>query len=202
MSDAPPPSPARVEPAHARDPHHRHHRHYPHDSHDAHDAHDSHDAHDAPSVKCAVVTVSDTRTIADDASGAAIVELLREGGLDPSLRLLVRDDRDAIQAAILDALAHGARLVVSTGGTGIAPRDVTIEVVEGLLEKRLDGFGEAFRRLSWEQIGARAILSRAVAGTRNDAMICALPGSERAVRLAMKELILPIARHAIGLLDP
>lgn len=165
-------------------------------------AHAHHHHADVNTISAAVITVSDTRTIADDASGAAIVEALRSAGHETTLRLLVRDDRVEIARALDVAIAQHARLVVFTGGTGIAPRDVTIEAVTPRLDKILDGFGEAFRRLSWEQIGARSILSRALAGTVGHCLVVALPGSERAVQLAMTALVVPIAGHAIGLLAP
>lgn len=88
-----------------------------------------------------------------------------------------------------------------SGGTGIAPRDVTYESVEPLIEKRLDGFGEAFRRLSWDEVGARSVLSRAIAGTRGRVLIVALPGSPNAVRLAVDRVLAPILGHAIKLLQ-
>ncbi|MFI5296994.1 MAG: molybdenum cofactor biosynthesis protein B [Polyangiales bacterium] len=160
----------------------------------------AHHRHDVGTIAAAVITVSDTRTIADDASGAAIVEALRAAGHETSLRLLVRDDRVEITRALDVALAQHARLIVLTGGTGIAPRDVTIEAIAPRFDKTLDGFGEALRRLSWDQVGAKSILSRAVAGTIGRALVVALPGSERGVELAMTELVVPIARHAIGLL--
>jgi molybdenum cofactor biosynthesis protein B len=163
-------------------------------------AHSHHNHADVGAIVAAVVTVSDTRTIADDASGAAIVELLRGAGHATGVRLIVRDDRDAIARAVDAAIAQRARLIVVTGGTGIAPRDVTIEAIAPRLDKVLDGFGEAFRRLSWEQIGAKSILSRALAGTIGDALVVVLPGSEAAVRLAMTDLVIPVGAHAVGLL--
>lgn len=155
--------------------------------------------HHAPQtgpLRAAVITVSDTRTLADDKSGDAAERLLRQAGHEVT-RVIVRDERDLIGAAIE---AVGADLVLLTGGTGIAPRDVTFEVVEGLVEKQLDGFGEAFRRLSWDEIGPRAILSRAIAGTRGRQLIVALPGSTAAVELGVSKVLLPVVTHAIGLL--
>ena len=106
-------------------------------------------------------------------------------------------DRAAIVAAIE---GDGADAVVTTGGTGIAPRDQTYEAVDALLEKRLDGFGEAFRRLSWDEVGPRAILSRAVAGTRGRAVLVALPGSVKGVRLAVTQVLGPVLPHMVALL--
>jgi molybdenum cofactor biosynthesis protein B len=114
---------------------------------------------------------------------------------------IVPDEKDAVRAAIEDAITRGAAAVIVTGGTGIAPRDITYEVVESLFEKRLDGFGEAFRRLSWDEIGPRAILSRATAGTIRNALVFALPGSTKAVDLGLTKVILPILSHALDLLS-
>lgn len=162
-------------------------------------AHHKADA-DAGAIRVATVTVSDTRTAADDRGGPALREALGALGFALDAHAIVPDERDAIVLAVERAIEAGARAVVTTGGTGIAPRDVTYEVVSELLEKRLDGFGEAFRRLSWEQVGARSVLSRAVAGTHRGALVFALPGSPKAVTLAVTELIGPLLPHAVGLL--
>lgn len=159
-----------------------------------------HDAHDVAPVPAAVITVSDTRTVEDDTSGATAAELLRGAGHAVISHRIVPDEREAIASAIRAAIAGGARLVVTNGGTGIAARDVTFEAVSAMLDKTLDGFGEAFRRLSWDEIGPRAMLSRALAGTCGRALVVALPGSTKAVRLGMEKLVLPIANHAVGLL--
>jgi len=163
--------------------------------------HDQKDPHDAEPLAVAVVTVSDTRTLEDDASGAAAVELLRAAGHTLLSRVIVPDEREAIARAVRAAVDAGARLVVTNGGTGVAARDVTYEAVSALLDKTLDGFGEAFRRLSWDEIGPRAMLSRAVAGTLGRALVVALPGSTKAVRLGVERLVVPIARHAAGILS-
>lgn len=148
---------------------------------------------------CAVVTVSDTRTLETDRGGAAIVSLLEESGHVALSRTVVPDDPSAIRDAIERALAQDAvQAVITTGGTGISARDGTYEVVSALLEKRLDGFGEIFRMLSYQQIGAAAMLSRACAGLVRHRIVIALPGSEAAVRLAMEELILPELGHLVG----
>jgi len=113
-------------------------------------------------------------------------------------RAIVKDDPAVIRAAIKEQLAaDGVQVVISTGGTGISSRDSTFEVVDALLEKRLDGFGELFRWLSFQQIGAAAMMSRATAGTASGRIVIALPGSERAVRLAMERLLLPELGHLI-----
>jgi len=159
-----------------------------------------HDQKDTGPLRVAVITVSDTRTVEDDKSGAVASELLRAAGHDVISHVIVRDERDAIVTAIRAGLSAGASLVVTNGGTGIASRDVTYEAVSGILEKTLDGFGEAFRRLSWDEIGPRAMLSRAIAGTLERSLVVALPGSTKGVRLGMEQLVIPIARHAAGLL--
>lgn len=145
------------------------------------------------------VTISDTRTAADDLSGKALAEELVTADL--VRHIIVPDEAEAIIGVVRDLLQNDeADAVVMTGGTGIAPRDVTYEALEKLFDKRLDGFGEAFRRLSWEQIGPRSILSRATAGTIGTRLVFSLPGSEKAVRLAARELIAPILEHAVDLL--
>ncbi len=145
------------------------------------------------------ITVSDTRTAADDTSGRALAEELAAFTL--IRQELVPDDAERI-AALVRRIASGdeADAVVLTGGTGIAPRDRTLEALEALFDKRLDGFGEAFRRLSWDQIGPRAILSRATAGTVGTCLVVSLPGSEKAARLGARELVAPVLAHAVDLL--
>ena len=158
---------------------------------------------DRRSVRVLTVTISDTRTPADDESGRCLRDLLGNAGFTLSEHRIVRDEPAALRA-LLEAVAEQdlADAVISTGGTGIAPRDQTVEALEPLLEKRLDGFGEAFRRLSFDQIGARAILSRAIAGTARGRFVAALPGSPRAVELAVEALLIPVLEHAVALLRP
>jgi molybdenum cofactor biosynthesis protein B len=143
--------------------------------------------------------VSDTRTAADDASGRALAVELASFAL--VRHAIVAHDLAAIWGLVV-ALARGGETdaIVLTGGTGIAPRDRTYEAIEQVLDKRLDGFGEAFRRLSWDEIGPRAILSRAVAGTIDTCMVFALPGSEKAARLGARALVAPVLAHAVDLL--
>jgi len=143
------------------------------------------------------VTVSDTRTEATDTSGKALAEELAMFEL--VRHVIVRDDPEAIAERVQDAAAD-ADAVVVTGGTGLAPRDVTIETIACLFDKELPGFGETFRRLSWDEIGPRAMLSRATAGTLGPTIVFLLPGSEKAVRLAAKKLIVPILPHVVDLL--
>src|SRR5206468_4523691 len=143
---------------------------------------------DAPkSVGCYVVTVSDTRTEATDTGGRAIVELLTAAGHHIVGRSLVRDDPEQLRDAIGRQLANpDVQVVITTGGTGITSRDCTYEAVNSMLWKRLDGFGELFRMLSYEQIGSGAMMSRALAGIIAGRIIVSLPGSEGAVRLALE----------------
>jgi molybdenum cofactor biosynthesis protein B len=150
--------------------------------------------------RVATVTASDTRTPSDDVGGALLRELLGEAGFELGPHEIVREDLSELRARIgALAEADGVRAVVVTGGTGVGPRDQTIEAIMPLLDKVLDGFGEAFRRLSWDEVGPRSILSRAVAGTHAGRVIVALPGSPAAVRLGVRELIAPTLGHAIGL---
>ena len=161
----------------------------------------SHLAHraDAPaSTRCVVVTVSDTRTEETDRSGRAIVELLAGEGHDVAGKTIVPDDADRVRGAVEGAIgASDTDVVITTGGTGITRRDGTYEVIAGLLDKRIDGFGELFRALSFEEIGPAAMLSRACAGLAGGTIVISLPGSENAVRLAMTRLILPELGHLV-----
>jgi molybdenum cofactor biosynthesis protein B len=158
-----------------------------------------HRAYAPKSIACAVLTVSDSRTIADDTSGKLIAELLAASGHGARERQIVPDDADAIRLAVLRVLARAdIAALIATGGTGVSPRDVTPDTLEPLFEKRLLGFGELFRMLSYQEIGAAAVLSRATAGTASGKVIYVLPGSSGAVRLAMEKLILPELAHIVG----
>ena len=151
---------------------------------------------DAPaSVRCFVLTISDTRTPATDASGDAIARALEGAGHVIDGRRIVRDDADAVRAAVQGAL--GADVVITTGGTGLASRDGTYEALSAIFDKAIDGFGELFRMLSYEQIGSAAMLSRACAGAIGRTAVFALPGAENAVRLAVDKLILPEIGHVV-----
>jgi molybdenum cofactor biosynthesis protein B len=161
-------------------------------------SHLDHKATSPTSVTCFVLTISDTRTEHNDTSGRAIVELLEGNGHRVSGRRIVRDDPAAIREMLLAELGNPAtQIIITTGGTGITSRDSTYEVVSGLLDKRLDGFGELFRVASYQEIGPAAMLSRACAGTADGKLILSLPGSENAVRLAMTKLILPELGHLV-----
>lgn len=157
-----------------------------------------HRAHSPASVACFVLTVSDTRTLETETSGRAIAELLVAGGHTVVDRRVVKDDPGAVQSAIRAEIGLGrAKAFITTGGTGIARRDSTYEAVTGMFEKRLDGFGELFRMLSFQEIGSAAMLSRATAGVASGCVIFMLPGSEAAVRLATTRLILPELGHIV-----
>ncbi len=152
----------------------------------------------APSqVSTYVITCSDSRDASRDESGRAIRSALEKAGHPICGHRVVTDDPEAIRSAIQDAGEAGARAVILNGGTGIGRRDNAVEVLEGLLEKRLPGFGELFRYLSFKEIGSAAMMSRAVAGTYRGMILFALPGSPQAAGLAMDALILPELGHAI-----
>ncbi len=151
-------------------------------------------------LRIATFTLSDTRTTADDVGGKLLREKLEGAGFSVTAHAIIREDRDALRETMHHTCDLGvADAIVLTGGTGIAPRDRTIEVLTPMFEKTIDGFGEAFRRLSWDAIGPRAILSRAVAGVLRGHVVIALPGSPQAVELAVETLIAPTLRHAVAL---
>lgn len=160
--------------------------------------------HRAPSTLVfAVLTVSDSRAVAskagDDVSGRALRQLAEAAGHRVADSAIVPDDVAAIRAAVRRLLAlPGVDVVLVTGGTGFSPRDVTLDAVGPLFDQRIDGFGEIFRYLSFEQVGAAAMLSRAAAGLIGDRAVFLLPGSPKAVTLAMERLILPEAGHLLG----
>lgn len=150
------------------------------------------------SIGCYVVTVSDTRTEETDTGGRAIIELLNAAGHRIIGRSLVRDDPEQLRDAIGRQLANpDVQVIITTGGTGITSRDCTFEAISSMLWKRLDGFGELFRMLSYDQIGSGAIMSRALAGTIAGRIIVSLPGSEGAVRLALEKLLIPELGHLV-----
>lgn len=157
-----------------------------------------HKAQAPATAHVAVITVSDTRSEATDTSGAAIRALLTEHGHHVAASTIIADDPEKVTAAVERQLASpDTQIIITTGGTGITSRDGTYEAVDRLLEKRLDGFGELFRVLSYHAIGSPAMMSRATAGTARGKAIFVLPGSEHAVRLAMTKLILPELGHVI-----
>lgn len=154
----------------------------------------------AAAIRAVVLTFSDSRTDADDTSGKLLVSLLEAAGHVVVAKRIVREDEATVRQAFDEALASEVDVIVSTGGTGIAPRDIAIDVLERRFDKKLDGFGEAFRRLSWDEVGARSLLSRATAGTVGTTLVAAFPGSEKAVRLGVRDVLLPVLGHAVALL--
>jgi len=159
--------------------------------------HEEHRKQAPASVKVFVVTASDTRGEAEDESGAFLRAAAEGAGHAVVGRRIVADDPERIREALAAAAAAGAEAVLVNGGTGIAGRDRTYEAVAGLLEKRLDGFGELFRMLSFQEIGAAAMMSRAVAGVWQGRAVFSMPGSLAAVRLAWEKLIGPELPHVL-----
>ena len=151
------------------------------------------------SVKVMVITVSDTRDTVTDRSGQKIMELLRLAGHKVVQYQIVKDEQAKIKKALIDGCENpNVDVILTNGGTGISARDVTIETIVSMIDKEMPGYGELFRMLSYqEDIGAAAILSRAVAGVANGTAIFAMPGSTGAVTLAMNKLIVPEITHVI-----
>ena len=147
-------------------------------------------------VRCAVLTVSDTRAPETDVSGRTIVELLESAAHVVAKRQILRDDPKDVHQAVLGQVG-GVDAIITTGGTGITSRDSTYEAIADLFEKRIDGFGELFRALSYQEIGSAAMMTRACAGVARGTAVFILPGSEHAVRLAMTKLILPELGHVV-----
>ena len=149
-------------------------------------------------VACAVITVSDTRTEATDKSGAYLRETLEANGHKVVHYEILKDEPDQIRDCLDRLLGHDEpHAVIFTGGTGIAKRDTTFDIVSATLEKELPGFGEIFRYLSYEEIGAGAIMSRATAGVAKNTIVFSIPGSRNAVGLAMEKLILHELAHLV-----
>jgi molybdenum cofactor biosynthesis protein B len=149
-------------------------------------------------VRVAILTISDSRTPETDTGGDIAEELLEDAGQEVVERRIVRDEVAGIRNNLVDLLARSdVDAVLTTGGTGISARDTTYEVVERMLEKRLDGFGEIFRMLSYEEIGSAAMMSRALAGSVGSKFVASLPGSRNAVRLAVEKLLVPELAHIV-----
>ncbi|SEM01484.1 molybdenum cofactor biosynthesis protein B [Stigmatella aurantiaca] len=176
--------------------HHSHH--HPHGGHGHGHSHAEreHKAHAPAHVSAFVVTCSDSRDAARDESGQALRGGLEAAGHTVCGYKVVKDEPEAIRAALAEAAEAGARAVLFNGGTGIGRRDSTVETLRGLFEKELPGFGELFRALSFQQIGSAAMMSRATAGTYQGMIVFVMPGSPQAVRLALEALILPELGHA------
>lgn len=175
-----------------------------HDEHESGDESHSHEEHSHPhhevdEISFGVVTVSSSRTLETDGSGDAIVETIESGGYSVGRRELVGDQQDAITATV-EAMIEMDEIdaVVVTGGTGLSPTDVTVEAVKPLFDQSIPGFGELFRYLSYEDIGPRALLSRAFAGSRDGVPVFCLPGSEQAATFGTEQLVVPTIAHVLG----
>jgi molybdopterin adenylyltransferase len=159
-----------------------------------------HEQHARANLKVGIITASDTRTPETDESGGLIRTMLQDAGHSVDYYAIVPDDSEKISAALVSNLENLDAIIVN-GGTGITARDDTTEVVKSVLDKELEGFGELFRMLSFQEIGPAAMLSRAVAGVRHGKFIAALPGSPDACRLAMEKLLIPELGHITYLLN-
>lgn len=155
--------------------------------------------HKAPqNIKCAVLTISDTRTEQDDESGKLIRQKLNQEDHQVLSYSILKDDADSIRSAVSELLEQTEiQVIITTGGTGVSQRDVTVETVSPILDKKLDGFGELFRQLSFQEIGTASIMSRAIAGVVGGKVILCLPGSVGAVTTAMDKIILPEIGHMV-----
>lgn len=180
-----------------------HERHGSDDNHDRHGSDDNHDHHhrnDIETLGVAVVTVSTSRDPDEDPSGDLIVELFEDAGHEIPTRELVTDNHDLIQETVNNLVdREPVDVVVTTGGTGVTPDDVTPEAVTPLLDKELPGFGELFRKLSYDEIGTMVVATRAIGGVAEDVPVFSLPGSTDAVRVGVEEIILPEVGHLAGL---
>jgi len=158
---------------------------------------EGHKCHALKSVKCAVLTISDSRTEETDDSGKLIKESLQENGHSVAGYRILKDELEDIKSTVAELLDSDVQAIIVNGGTGISKRDVTVESVSGLLEKTLDGFGDLFRMLSYEEIGSSAMMSRALAGVAKGKIIICMPGSVGAVALGMKKLVIPELGHMV-----
>lgn len=158
---------------------------------------DIHRAAGPQSVSIALITISDTRTSQTDSSGDYLEQTITEAGHRIVERMIVRDEPQQIREAFVRLLAGEAQLIISSGGTGIAGRDYTVPIVESLIVKPMPGFGELFRMLSYQEVGAAAMLSRAVGGLAQGALLFALPGSSNAVKTAWEKLLRDELGHLV-----
>ena len=149
-------------------------------------------------VSCAVITISDSRTEQDDESGKLLKQKLSQNGHRVMFYSILKNEADAIKEKIDELLRQEElQVIITSGGTGASHRDITIETIYPILEKRLDGFGELFRSLSYQEIGTGSIMSRAIAGVAGGKVIICLPGSIDATKLAMDKIILPEIGHLV-----
>jgi molybdenum cofactor biosynthesis protein B len=163
------------------------------------DTHDHHH-HDADAVGVAILTVSSSRSLDDDPAGDAIAAAFEADGHEVVTRELVGDSYDRVQSSVDNLASRGdVNTVVSTGGTGVTPDDVTVEATRHLFDKELPGFGELFRLLSFDEIGSKVVATRATAGVVEDVPVFCLPGSENAAELGSTEIIVPEIGHLVGL---
>ena len=180
--------------------HHREKSGHDHTSGDENHAHDDHHSHDEDTVSIAVITVSSSRTLDDDDPGGDVIEAaLSDAGHEVTERLVATDDAVAIADAVTGALEAGADVVVTTGGTGLTPDDVTVDALDPLFDREVPGFGELFRYVSFEEVGPMAMASRATAGVVADRLVFCLPGSENAARTGAEQLVAPAVGHLLGL---
>jgi len=150
------------------------------------------------SVSCAVLTISDTRTEENDESGRLIIRALKENGHQVIAYAILKNEAALILSKLKELLAQeGPQVIITSGGTGASHLDVTVDTVAPILEKRLDGFGELFRFLTYQEIGTASIMSRAIGGVARGKVILCLPGSSSAARLAMNRIILPELGHLV-----
>jgi len=167
--------------------------------HDDEADHDHHH-HDVERVGVAILTVSSSRSLDDDPAGDAIAAAFEADGHEVVTRELVRDSYDRVQGGIDNLAGRGdVDVVVTTGGTGVTPDDVTVEAAEPLFEKELPGFGELFRRRSYEEIGEKVVATRATAGVADGVPVFCLPGSEHAAALGSEDVVVPEIGHLVGL---
>jgi molybdenum cofactor biosynthesis protein B len=165
-----------------------------------HAAEDDHHHHDVDQVGVAILTVSSSRSLDDDPAGDAIRDAFESDGHAVRTRELVRDSYDRVQGGVENlANRQDVEVVVTTGGTGVTPDDVTVEATEPLFDKALPGFGELFRRRSYDEIGTKVVGTRATAGVVDGVPVFCLPGSENAARLGSEDVILPEVGHLVGL---
>ncbi|MFC2059891.1 molybdenum cofactor biosynthesis protein B [Chloroflexota bacterium] len=154
--------------------------------------------HESPtSVSCAILTISDSRTEPDDDSGRLIRQRLEDNNHRVIAHGILKNDADSIKKEIHELLGGEAQIIIASGGTGIGSRDVTVETISPILDKKLDGFGELFRSLTYHEIGTGSIMSRAMAGVARGKVIICLPGSPDAANLAMDRIILPEMGHLV-----
>ena len=150
------------------------------------------------SVNCAVLTISDSRTEKDDESGRLIMEKLKENGHGVMSYAILKNEAGAIEKKIHELLGQEElQVIITSGGTGASHRDITVETISPILEKKLDGFGELFRFLTYQEIGTASIMSRAMAGVVGGKIILCFPGSLEAANLAMEKIILPEIGHLV-----